>query len=90
MNGKQHGNEETSQKVDDATCHGNGEEDFTKKCKICFREFDSIHCMESHIEMCRKSLTCGKCKKVFDVKSFEIHISVCTGETKYKCYVCVC
>ena len=45
--------------------------------------------MESHIQMCRKSLTCGKCTKVFDdVKSFEIHISVCTGESKYKCYVC--
>ena len=88
MNEK-HGNEETSQKADDATYHGNCEEDFTKKCKICFREFDSIH-MESHIEMCRKSLTCGKCKKMFDdVKSFEIHISVCVGETKYKCYVCV-
>ena len=45
--------------------------------------------MESHIQMCRKSLTCGKCTKVFDdVKSFEIHISVCTGESKYKCHVC--
>ena len=44
--------------------------------------------MESHIQMCKKSLTC-KCTKVFDdVKSFEIHSSVCTGESKYKCYVC--
>ena len=37
----------------------------------------------------KKSLTFGKCKKIFDnVKSFKIHINVCTGESKYKCYVC--
>ena len=81
--------EETSQKVHGDVCDRNDQEDFTIKCKICFREFDSICYMELHIQMCRKSLTCGKCTKMFDdVKSFEIHISVCTGESKYKCYVC--
>ena len=38
----------------------------------------------NHIFKCvEKVLICGKCTKVFDdVKSFEIHISVCTGESK--------
>ena len=64
--------------------------DAKKKCKICFREFESLRGMESHFEMCKKSLSCGKCKKVFDnVKSFEIHINVCSGESKYTCCMCV-
>ena len=75
--------------MDHGIYDGNDEEGSKNKCKICFREFESLCGMESHFEMCKKSLSCGKCKKVLDnVKSFEIHINVCSGESKYRCYVC--
>ena len=48
--------------MDHGICDGNDEEGSKNKCKISFRKFDSLCGMESHFEMCKKSLTCGKCK----------------------------
>ena len=74
--------------MDHSICDRNDEEG-CQKVQNLFREFESLCGMESHFEMCKKSLSFGKCKKVFDnVKSFEIHINVCSGESQYTCYVC--
>ena len=56
---------------------------------ICSKQFATKKECHNHYQMCKTSLKCIKCDKLFDTLcTFHGHVNICDGLDKFKCSGC--
>ena len=60
-----------------------------KECLICHKQFNSVKQWHNHYKICKNSLICKKCNKIFEtLHTYDAHVGICDGVDRYKCLGC--